>query len=121
MELERKFHAAGGLLLAGSDPTATGCVIAGFANHRQIEAMVEGGFSLVDAIRIATHNGAQFLGIGDRVGTIERGKRADLVVLNGNPIQNIQDIRNVQMVFKDGIGYNSARLIADARGFVGVR
>ena len=121
VELERKFHAAGGLLLAGSDPTATGCVIAGFANQRQIEAMVEGGFSLVDAIRIATYNGAQFLGIGDRVGTIERGKRADLVVLNGNPIQNIQDIRNVEMVFKDGIGYDSARLIADARGFVGVR
>jgi imidazolonepropionase-like amidohydrolase len=121
IELERRFHAAGGLLLAGSDPTATGCVVAGFANQRQIEAMVEGGFSVVDAIRIATLNGAQFLGIADQVGTIERGKRADLVVLNGNPIQNIQDIRNVQMVFKDGIGYDSARLIADARGFVGVR
>ena len=121
VELERRFHAAGGLLLAGSDPTANGCLVAGFANQRQIETMVEGGFSVVDAIRIATYNGAQFLGIGDQVGTIERGKRADLVVLNGNPMQNIQDIRNVQMVFKDGIGYDSARLIADTRGFVGVR
>jgi len=121
VELELSFHAAGGLLLAGSDPTANGCVVAGFANQRQIEAMVEGGFSAVDAIRIATYNGAQFLGIGDQVGTIERGKRADLVVVNGNPAQNIQDIRNVQLVFKDGIGYDPARLIADARGFVGVR
>lgn len=121
VELERSFHAAGGLLLAGSDPTANGCVVAGFANQRQIEAMVEGGFSVVDAIRIATNNGAQFLGIGDQAGTIERGKRADLVVVNGDPIQNIKDIRNVEMVFKDGIGYDSARLIADARGFVGVR
>jgi len=121
VELELRFHAAGGLLLAGSDPTANGCVVAGFANQRQIEAMVEGGFSAVDAIRIATYNGAQFLGIGDQVGTIERGKRADLVVVNGNPAQNIQDIRNVQMVFKDGIGFDPARLIADARGFVGVR
>lgn len=121
VELELRFHAAGGLLLAGSDPTANGCVVAGFANQRQIEAMVEGGFSAVDAIRIATYNGAQFLGIGDQVGTIERGKRADLVVVNGNPAQNIQDIRNVQVVFKDGIGYDPARLIADARGFVGVR
>jgi imidazolonepropionase-like amidohydrolase len=121
VEFERRFHAAGGLLLAGSDPTANGCVVAGFANQRQIEAMVEGGFSVVDAIRIATYNGAQFLGVGDKIGTIERGKRADLVVINGNPMQNIQDIRNVQMVFKAGIGYDSARLIADTRGSVGVR
>lgn len=121
VELELRFHAAGGLLLAGSDPTANGCVVAGFADQRQIEAMVEGGFSVVDAIRIATYNGAQFLGIGDQVGTVERGKRADLVVVNGNPVQNIQDIRNVQLVFKDGIGYDPARLIADARGFVGIR
>jgi imidazolonepropionase-like amidohydrolase len=121
VELELRFYAAGGLLLAGSDPTANGCVVAGFANQRQIEAMVEGGFSAVDAIRIATYNGAQFLGIGDQVGTIERGKRADLVVVNGNPAQNVQDIRNVEVVFKDGIGYDPARLIADARGFVGVR
>jgi imidazolonepropionase-like amidohydrolase len=121
VQLERKFHAAGGLLLAGSDPTANGCVVAGFANQRQIEAMIEGGFSPVDAIRIATYNGARFLGIGDQVGTIERGKRADLVVINGNPAQNTLDIRNVQLVFKDGIGYDSARLIAAGRGFVGVR
>ena len=121
VELERKFHAAGGILLAGSDPTANGCVVAGFANQRQIEAMVEGGFSVAEATRVATYNGAQFLGIGDQVGTIERGKRADLVIVNGNPAQNIQDIRNVQIVFKDGIGYDPARLIADTRGFVGVR
>ena len=121
VELERKFHAAGGLLIAGSDPTANGCVVAGFATQRQVEALVEGGFSAAEAIRIATHNGAQVLGISDQVGTIARGKRADLVVVSGNPATNIQDIRNVQYVFKDGIGYDPARLIGDARGWVGVR
>jgi imidazolonepropionase-like amidohydrolase len=83
--------------------------------------MVEGGFSVVDAIRIATYNGARLLGIDRQIGTIERGKHADLVIVNGNPSQNIHDIRNVHLVFKDGIGYDPARLIADVRGLVGLR
>ena len=121
VELERKFHAAGGWLVAGSDPTANGCVVAGFATQRQVEALVEGGFSAVQAIRIATYNGALVLGIDDQVGTIARGKRADLVVVSGNPARRIQDIRNVQFVFKDGVGYDPAKLIADTQGWVGVR
>jgi imidazolonepropionase-like amidohydrolase len=67
---------------------------------------VEGGFTRLEAIRIATANGAQFLGEQDRIGTIAAGKQADLVVIDGNPAANIADIEKVKMVFKDGVGYD---------------
>jgi imidazolonepropionase-like amidohydrolase len=118
---EREFAAAGGLLLAGSDPTGGGCVIAGFGTQRQVELLVLAGFTPVEAIRIATYNGALFLGEADRIGTIAAGKQADLAVINGNPARNIEDIENVETVFKDGIGYDSQKLIASVRGQVGER
>jgi imidazolonepropionase-like amidohydrolase len=118
---EREFVAAGGLLLAGSDPTGSGCVVAGFGTQRQVELLVLAGFTPVEAIRIATYNGALFLGEADRIGTIAAEKQADLVVVNGNPARNIEDIENVETVFKDGIGYDSQKLIASVRGQVGER
>ncbi len=121
MEFEHAFAQAGGLLLAGLDPTGMGGVIAGFGDQREVELLVEAGFSPVEAIHIATANGAQFLGELDRVGTIAPGKAADLVVIKGDPSKKIEDIENVETVFKDGIGYDSAKLIESVRGVVGSR
>ncbi len=120
-EFEYAFSKAGGLLLAGLDPTGMGGVIAGFGDQREVELLVEAGFTPLEAIHIATYNGAQFLGDLDRVGTIAAGKQADLVVIKGDPSKQIEDIENVETVFKDGVGYNSAALIEDVRGIVGSR
>lgn len=120
MALERAFAKAGGLLIAGTDPTGSGGVIPGYSNHRQIELLVEAGFTPVEAIKIATFNGARYLGRERRIGSIAVGKQADLVVVNGNPAVTIADIRNVETVFKQGIGFDPARLIESVRGRVGL-
>ena len=121
MEFEREFVKAGGLLLAGLDPTGIGGVIPGFGDQREVELLVEAGFTPLEAIHIATSNGAQYLGELDRIGTIAPGKSADLVVIKGDPSANISGIENVETVFKDGIGYDSSRLIESVRGLVGIR
>ena len=120
MEFERAFAQAGGLLLAGLDPTGMGGVIAGFGDQREVELLVEAGFTPLEAIHIATANGAQYLG-DDSIGTVAPGKQADLVVVKGDPTTKIEDIENVELVFKDGVGYDSAKLIESVRGAVGSR
>lgn len=120
-EFEYAFSKAGGLLLAGLDPTGMGGIIAGFGDQREVELLVEAGFTPVEAIHVATSNGAQYLGELDRIGTIAAGKQADLVVIKGDPSKKIEDIENVDTVFKDGVGYDSAKLIESARGAVGSR
>jgi imidazolonepropionase-like amidohydrolase len=121
MAFELAFVRAGGLLLAGPDPTGNGGVLPGFGDHREVELLVEAGFSPVEAIQIATANGARYLGRLDRIGTVEAGKNADLVVVNGDPGRRIQDIENVEIVFKDGVGYDPVKLNASVRGMVGTR
>jgi hypothetical protein len=121
MAFEVAFVRAGGLLLAGPDPTGNGGVLPGFGDQRELELLVEAGFTPVEAIRIATANGARYLGQLDRIGTIEAGKEADLVVVKGDPSRRIADVENVQVVFKDGYGYDPAKLVASVRGMVGVR
>lgn len=120
MALERAFVQAGGLLIAGTDPTGSGGVIPGYSNQRQIELLVEAGFSPVEAIKIGTLNGATYLGQQARVGSIAPGKQADLVVVSGDPSTTIADIRNVDTVFKRGIGFDPAKLIASVTGRVGL-
>jgi imidazolonepropionase-like amidohydrolase len=121
MEFEREFVKAGGLLLAGEDPTGIGGDLAGFGDQREVELLVEAGFTPAEAIHIATYNGAQYLGEAGRIGTIAAGKQADLVVIKGDPSKKIEDIENVETVFKDGVGYDSAKLIESVRGLVGIR
>ena len=121
MEFEHAFAQAGGTLLAGLDPTGMGGVIAGFGDQREVELLVEAGFTPLEAIHIATYNGAQFMGDLDRIGTISVGKQADLVVIKGDPSKQIEDIEKVETVFKDGIGYDSTKLIESVRGMVGSR
>ena len=117
--LERQFVASGGLLMAGPDPTGNGGVIPGFGDQRELELLVEAGFSPVEAIRIGTLNGATYLGLADRIGSIAPGKNADLFIVKGNPAANINDVENVIVVFKDGVGYDSAKLIRSVRGRFG--
>jgi hypothetical protein len=121
MEFEHEFAKEGGLLLAGLDPTGIGGVVAGYGDQREVELLVEAGFTPVEAIHIATYNGAKYLGELDRIGTIEPGKQADLVVIRGDLAADITAIENVEIVFKDGIGYDSAKLIDSVRGMVGSR
>ena len=120
MALERAFAKAGGLLIAGTDPTGGGGVIPGYSNQRQLELLVEAGFTPLEAIAIGTRNGATYLGLDTRIGTIAVGKQADLVVIDGDPSKNIADVRKVETVFKRGIGFDPAKLIASVSGRVGL-
>jgi imidazolonepropionase-like amidohydrolase len=121
MDFERAFVAAGGLLLAGPDPTGYGGVVAGFGDQREVELLVEAGFPPVEAIKIATYNGAMYLGELDRIGTLAVGKLADMVLVRGNPALEIGDIENVVTVFKGGVGYDPTKLVDSTRGQVGIR
>ena len=118
-QLEVDFFRAGGLLLAGTDPTGGGGVIPGFSNQRAVELLVESGLTPLEAIKVATLNGATYLG-RTNVGAIAVAKQADLVVIDGDPSARIDDIRKVSMVFKEGVGYDPAKLIASVRGKVGL-
>jgi imidazolonepropionase-like amidohydrolase len=117
--LERAFVAAGGLLLSGPDPTGRGDVLPGFGDQRGIELLVEAGFSPVEAIKIATLNGAIYMGRDKEIGSVSTGKNADLVVIKGDPSKQISDIENVEFVFKDGVGYDSRKLLDSVRGRYG--
>jgi Amidohydrolase family len=121
MDFEVAFVKAGGLLLAGPDPTGNGGVLPGFGDQREVELLVEAGLTPVQAIQIATQNGASYLGQQDRIGTLSPGKQADLVVIKGDPSKSIDEIENVETVFKAGIGYDSKKLIDSVRGQVGIR
>ena len=119
MDLQRAFVVKGGLLLAGPDPVGIGGNLPGFGDQRQIELLVEAGFTPLQAIRIATLNGATYLGRQDRIGSIAVGKNADLVVINGDPAARITDVENVEIVFKDGVGYDPKKLLESVRGHYG--
>ena len=120
LALERAFARAGGVLLAGTDPTGSGGVVPGFSNQRELELLVEAGFTPLEAIAIGTLNAARYLGRDARIGTIAPGKQADLVVIAGDPSAAIADIRRVDTVFKRGVGFDPAKLINSVRGQVGI-
>ena len=119
-KMEKMFYDMGGLLTVGTDPTGNGGTVAGFGNWRAIELLVEtDGFTPLEAIKIATLNGAIALGFDRTIGTIETGKSADLLIIDGDPSKKISDIRKVQFVFKNGVGYNSKKLFESVKGKVG--
>jgi imidazolonepropionase-like amidohydrolase len=119
LAMEYAFSKAGGLLIAGPDPTGNGGTIPGFADHREIELLVEAGFTPVEAVRIATLNGAIYLGRDKTVGSIEAGKNADVFVVRGDPSKNIADIENVELVVKDGVGFDPQKILDSVRGRYG--
>jgi imidazolonepropionase-like amidohydrolase len=119
MAFEVKFLRAGGILTTGPDPSGYGDVIAGTGDWRGIELLVEAGLTPVEAIHVATQNGAVALGTQAKIGTIAVGKNADLILVTGDPSATIEDVENVTTVFKDGVGYDSAKLMNSVKGIVG--
>ena len=120
MAMEYAFVKAGGTLIVGTDPTGGGGLVPGYSNQRALELLVEAGFSPLEAIRIGTLNGATFLGRGDLVGSIVVGKQADLVIIDGNPAAQISDVRKVQLVFRQGVGFDPVAIIESVRGKAGL-
>ena len=121
MQYEYEFVKAGGLLAAGVDPTGNGGALPGFGDQRNFELLVEAGFTPVQVIQIMSANGAKVLGAFDQFGSITPGKLADLVVVKGDPVKTASDIRNVVTVYKEGVGYDSGKLIESVKGTVGIR
>jgi imidazolonepropionase-like amidohydrolase len=120
-EFERAFVKAGGLLASGVDPTGMGGALPGYGDQRNFELLIEAGFTPVEAIQIMTLNGARVLRVDKELGSVTAGKIADLVVVRGNPVATPAEIRNVTIVFKDGVGYDSPKLLASVNGLVGIR
>lgn len=116
--LEKLFVEKGGRIVLGADAADFGA-IPGFQNHNVLVSMVKGGWTPLEVIKMATLDGADFLKAKDKIGSIEVGKSADLLIVNGKPDQKISDVKNVEIVFKKGIGYNSKQLREDAKGLVG--
>ena len=121
MRLERLFVEAGGLLLAGTDPTGAGGALPGFASQRQIQLLVEAGLPFEQAVQIGTLNGAQYLGRERDIGSIAPGKRADLILVDGDPIADPAALDRITTVFKAGVGYDRQALLNSVRGLVGYR
>ena len=117
------FARSGGRLVLGSDPNALGGEgrMPGLAAQDTIRQVVRVGFTPLETIRMATLDGATFLGIQNRTGSIAVGKEADLQVVRGAPDQDIRDIDNVEIVFANGIAYDPALLLSRVKGLVGWR
>ena len=118
---EYAFFKAGGLLAAGVDPTGNGGALPGFGDQRNYELLLEAEFTPAETIQIMTLNGAKVLSVDEDLGSVEVGKIADLVVIEGDPAARPADIRNVVIVFKDGVGYDSKKLIDSVDGLVGLK
>ena len=120
MAYEKAFYDAGGVLAAGVDPTGNGGALAGYGDQRNYELYIEAGFTPQDAVKVLSANGAQVLGVFDDLGTVEPGKIADLVVMRGDLTADPSVIREVTIVFKDGVGYDSPSMLDDVVGRVGI-
>ncbi len=120
MKLEKIFADTGGTLLAGTDPTGYGGVIPGFSGKREIELLVEAGFTFPQALKIATLNGAHYLGRDGDVGSLEVGKRADIALVVGDPMRDPAAIEAMPLVFKKGIGYRSDAIFDAIKGTSGL-
>ena len=117
---EKQYYDMGGLLVAGTDPTGAGRVVSGFSNHREIELLVEGGFTVEQAIKICSLNGAIYLGRQAEIGTVAVGKKADLVLTDGDLDADIKNIRKTELVFKNGVGFDSQKIFDSVKGHVGM-
>jgi amidohydrolase family protein len=120
MAFDLLFYRAGGTIGAGVDPWGNGS-LPGIGNLRNYEILVEAGFKPEEAIQVLTANGARILGEYEQFGSIEPGKYADLAVIRGDPVRKAADIYNVEITFRRGVGYDSAKLLRAAAGQVGLR
>lgn len=120
LELRKLYEAGGGnLLIVGTDEPVYTTLLPGFAFHRELLAMVHAGLPNIAVLKAATINGAEALGVADRLGSIEAGKLADLYVARGNPLEDIKTARNVQLVIKSGVVYDPESLLKSAEGKIG--
>ncbi|OZA62100.1 MAG: hypothetical protein B7X75_00645 [Sphingobacteriales bacterium 39-40-5] len=116
----KQFHSMGGKVVVGTDPTGAGRTIAGYSNQRLIELLIETGFKIEEAIKISTLNGANYLDMAKETGSIEVGKKADLILINGNLSKDISKIRNMEIIFKSGVGFNSNKIFESVKGKLGL-
>ena len=114
-------YEAGGenLLIVGTDEPVYTSLLPGFAYHRELLAMTYAGLPPVAVLKAATINGAAALGVADRLGSVEAGKFADLVVVRGNPLDDIKNARNIRFVVKDGVVHEPETLLKSAEGKIG--
>ncbi|HEX4738660.1 MAG TPA: amidohydrolase family protein [Allosphingosinicella sp.] len=120
MRMERRFVAMGGTLLSGTDPTGYGGVVPGWSGRREVQLLVEEGFSFPDALKIATLNGARYLGRERDAGSVEVGKRADLILVDGDPVRDASALDRMPTVFKAGIGYDTQKIFDAMKGAIGL-
>jgi imidazolonepropionase-like amidohydrolase len=98
-------HRAGIPVVAGTDQT-----VPGYSLHREMELYVQAGFTPMEAIQAATIVPARVMGVDKESGTVEKGKRGDLILINGNPLEDIHNTRNVEYVITNGVVYHTADL-----------
>ncbi|HEY9104311.1 amidohydrolase family protein, partial [Chitinimonas sp.] len=120
MAWEKQFFDAGGLLVAGTDPTGYGGVVPGYSNVRQIELLEEAGLSRAQALQVATLNGARYLGREQEIGSVAVGKRADLVLFQGSLADEPASLRRIVWTMKAGVAYDAAKIRAAYKGKVGL-
>lgn len=116
--LEKLFIKSGGRVVLGADASDCG-LLPGFQNHNVMSTMVKSGWTPLEVIKTATIDGAKLLKIENTSGSIDLGKIADLLIVSGKPDQNINDIKNVEIVFRNGIGYDPKTLRQSVKGLVG--
>ena len=119
MRFERAFVAAGGTLMVGTDPTGWGGTVPGPGNHAALRLLVEAGFTPLEVLRFATLNGARYQGIDDRVGSLAEGKQADLILVDGKPDEDLRHLSRIDLVFRNGIAYDSKKIVESLKGKVG--
>jgi imidazolonepropionase-like amidohydrolase len=116
----KKFYDMGGKLVVGTDPTGAGRTIAGYSNLWSLEILVKAGFTLPQAVMLCTLKGAEYLKRDKEVGSIENGKAADFILVDGDLTTDVNNIRKIQWIFKDGIGYDSKTIFESVKGKVGL-
>lgn len=120
LAFDKAFFDAGGVLGSGVDPTGNGGALPGLGDQRGYEILIEGKFTPEQAVQVVTLNGAKILGVDKDFGSVAPGKVADLVLINGDLRTAPTVIQNVELVFKDGVGYDSQKLIQATKGRVGI-
>ena len=120
LELNKLYESGGeNLLIVGTDEPVYTTLLPGFAFHRELLAMVYAGIPIVTVLKAATINGANALGVADKIGSIEPGKLADLFVIKGNPLEDIKVTRNIKLVIKGGVIYEPEILFKSVEGSIG--
>jgi len=120
LELKR-LHDSGGedLIIVGTDEPVYTTLLPGFAYHRELLALVDAGLPIISILKAATINGANALGVADKLGSIEPGKLADLFIVKGDPFEDIKAARNIKWVIKGGVLYDPETLLKSAEGMIG--